>query len=523
MPWGDETTRPWPGMAGSAARRHTMGDAPGHAGAGPSDTPMRSSSIALILLALIIALPAAWGGGITRASVGADGTEGNGMSGISRVQVSADGRLVAFDSFADNLVPNDTNGHSDVFVRDLRAGHTTRVSVASDGGEANGFSEFPALSADGRFVTFVSRADNLAPDDTNGRADVFVHDRQTGETSRISSASDGTPANGASREPAISADGRFVAFASAASNLVPGDTNGRDDVFVHDRQARATERVSIPSGGGQGNGSSDSPALSADGRHVAFASLADNLAAGDTNGAQDVFVHDRATGETTCASVASDGTLADFGSFQPALSGDGRIVAFGSFASNLVAGNDASTGDIFVHDRQTGRTSCVSMAPDGGLPDADSGSPSLSADGRFVAFWSMASNLAAGDTNETLDIFRHDRKTGRTEGVSWADGASGNSASDMPFLSADGRFVAFGSTAIHLVPNDTNEQKDIFVWDAGAPPRPPLSRAADALRAAAGLTIPTPAEGAALDADGSGAVTLSDAAALAREAAGPMP
>src|SRR5439155_1725953 len=205
------------------------------------------------------------------------------------------------DSAASDLVAGDTNGVSDVFVHDRQTGTTERVSVASGGAQGNGSSGLigfafpPALSADGRFIAFVSFATNLVAGDTNAATDVFVHDRQT-ETSRASCvASGGTEGNAASLGFALSADGRFVAFRSDATNLVAGDTNGTTDVFVHDRQTGATERMSVGSGGVQGNGFSAGPALSADGRFVAFRSVGTNLVAGDTNGATDVFVHDRQT------------------------------------------------------------------------------------------------------------------------------------------------------------------------------------------------------------------------------------
>ncbi len=220
---------------------------------------------------------------------------------------SADGRYVAFASFASNLVPGDTNSLTDVFVHDRQTGKTTRASVDSAGGEANGISILPAISADGRFVTFTSFASNLVPGDTNSLTDVFVHDRQTGKTTKVSVDSAGGEANGISFNHVISADGRFVAFTSLASNLVPGDHNGLRDIFVHDRQTGETTRVSVDSAGGEANGSSMFPAISADGRFVAFTSFAFNLVAGDHNGLRDVFVQDRQTGETTRVNADSAG------------------------------------------------------------------------------------------------------------------------------------------------------------------------------------------------------------------------
>ena len=237
------------------------------------------------------------------------------------------------------------------------AGLTTRVSVDSAGNQANGGSFAPAISADGRFVAFHSVATDLVGGDTNGVGDIFVHDRQTGLTTRVSVDSVGNQANGDSNFAAISADGRFVAFHSVATNLLGAgvDTNGTTDIFVHDLQTGLTTRVSVDSAGNQANDHSVLAAISADGRFVAFESFATNLlgVGGDTNGVWDVFVHDRQTGLTTRVSVDSAGNQANSDSHLPAISADGRFVAFHSVATNLVgAGVDTNgTTDVFVHDR----------------------------------------------------------------------------------------------------------------------------------------------------------------------------
>jgi WD40-like Beta Propeller Repeat len=297
--------------------------------------------------------------------------------------ISADGRFLAFDSHASNLVAGDTNGRNDVFVRDRLSGKTTRVSVRTGGEQGTDASYLRAITADGRFVVFSSYASNLVPGDTEGCngerltcSDVFVRDRLTGKTTRVSVGSGGKQANGNSGEAAISSDGRFVAFSSYASNLVAGDTNKCvrkflggtapsarrypcADVFVRDGATGDIERVSVNSRDTQANGDSGlrGLAISGDGRHVAFVSEASNLVAGDTNkecfspigqapfskdrvryNCGDVFMHDRVTGKTTRASVSSGGKQANGASYEPSISADGRFVAFTSEASNLVAG-----------------------------------------------------------------------------------------------------------------------------------------------------------------------------------------
>jgi Tol biopolymer transport system component len=282
---------------------------------------------------------------------------------------------------------------------------TRRVSVSSAGAEGNNWSYYPSISADGRFVAFSSDASNLVAGDGNGTSDVFVRDRATGKTRRVSVSSAGAEGNNASYDPSISADGRFVAFHSDASNLVAGDGNGTSDVFVRDRATGKTRRVSVSSAGAEGNGDSYASSISADGRFVAFHSNASNLVAGDGNGTSDIFVHDRATGKTRRVSVSSAGAQGNGASYNPSISADGRFVAFHSNASNLVAGDGNGTTDVFVHDRATGKTRRVSVSSAGAEGNGASYNPSISADGRFVAFESSASNLVAGDGNGTSDIF----------------------------------------------------------------------------------------------------------------------
>ncbi len=583
-----------------------------------------------------------------RISVNVIGTDADGTS--EEPAISADGRHVSFHSRATNIVVGDTNDTEDLFVRDRDTGQSERASVSNGGAQPAFGLSASAINADGRFVTWVSSATNLVLDDTNGMADAFVRNRDVfgdtdgdgfsdaddncqwtandqtdsdndglgdtcdadspdsdldadgvpsnvdncpltpngdqadadgdgigdacdtnsndgpsgnldgdafvnnadncplaanddqadadgdgigdvcdgnpndgpagdldgdgtandadncpliasadladadgdgvgdpcdeniGTTGRVSLDSAGLEGNEDSTQPSLSADGRFVAFRSSASNLVPGDTNGMMDIFVRDRQTGATQRVSVNSGGAQGNGDADEPAMSADGLFVAYASSATNLVAGDTNGVSDVFVHNRQTGTTERIIVNSAGVQGNDGSVDAAISADGRFVAFASLATNLVASDTNGARDIFVRDRLTGTTHRVNVDNAGAESETGSGatSPSISADGRFVAFDSTASSLTSGDTNGTRDVFVRDRQYGITERASVdSAGLGGNRTSDFPSISADGQFVAFSSQATNLVAGDTNGREDIFVHDrqTGATERVSVSTA----------------------------------------------
>ena len=400
-----------------------------------------------------------------RVSVDSSGAPAAGDS--FETSTSADGRYVAFESWAANLVPGDTNLTRDVFVRDRQTGTTERVSVSSLGVQGNFDSYGPAISADGRYVAFESEATNLVPGDTNGLTDAFVRDRLTGVTERVSVSSLGTQGDDSTYDLSISADGRYVAFHSFATNLVPGDTNGTSDVFVRDRQAGATERVSVDALGGEPNGASQDPSISADGRFVAFRCDA-TLVPMDTNAWTDVYVRDRLLGTTELVSVDSSGNVGNGYCYFPVISADGRYVAFWSGSTNLVSGDTNGFGDVFVHDRTTGETERASVDSLGSQGHGESGwvGISISGDGRFVAFQSEADDLVPGDTNGRSDLFVRDRSNATTALVSVdSSGAQGNQNSYFCSISADGRCVAFWSFSDDLVPGDTNGSADVFLRD----------------------------------------------------------
>ena len=405
------------------------------------------------------------------ASVNAAGVPADTGVAYLSASLSGDGRFVAFSSDATNLVHGITGRAYHVYVRDRQAGETALVDVDADGSPTDGGSVVSrgSISSDGRFVAFASNSATLVTGDTNGVTDVFVRDRSTGETTRVSVDSLGAQANRESYSACISGDGRFVAFSSGASNLVPGDTNGCVDVFVHDRATRRTIRVSVDSTGAQARFASTNASISADGRFVAFDSAASNLVAGDANDQRDVFVHDLTTGRTERASVNSNGGEATFGwngyiggSIFPAISGDGRFVAFLSDAAHLdlryyVFG---LTG-YFVHDRLTGSTTRVSVSS-AGIPANPISiypiyPPAISADGRYVAFACRDGTLDNGDDNLTLDVFVHDLRTRETLLQSRSSsGVVGDGASNDPALSADGSVIVFMSGSTNLVDPPTS-------------------------------------------------------------------
>lgn len=363
--------------------------------------------------------------------------------------VSADGQFVAFQSDASNLVQGDTNGVTDIFVYTRVTERIERVSIASDGSQASGASINPSISADGRIIAFVSWASNLAPGDTNtlpdppptNAPDIFVHDRQTGETERVSIASNSMQANDRSDNPSISGDGRYVAFVSWASNLVRDDTNDAPDIFVHDRQSGKTERVSIASDGAQSNGWSEAAAISADGRWVAFVSQATNLVPNAVAKPCGVFVHDRSNGQTDLASLDPSGhPISGSG---PSISKDGHWVAFWD-------------PHVYLRDRRVERTILVASNvleyTEGGT--CGSGGISLSADGNWLAYSSEQT------PDHTLEIFLSSLQERREQRIT-----HGNAMSNTPSLSADGRWLAFRSSANDLVAGDTNGVEDIFLYD----------------------------------------------------------
>jgi Tol biopolymer transport system component len=378
--------------------------------------------------------------------------------------MSADGRYVAFMSQASDLLPFTISGQQ-VYRRDIATGAVALVSADSNELPGSAASDEPSISADGSAVAFQSNAANLVVNDTNGVRDIFLRDVISNVTSRVSIATDGSEANGESAEASLSAAGTHVAFTSEATNLVAGDNNVASDIFVHDIVTGETTLESVSLFGGQGDQDSGEPSMSADGRFVAFSSSAITLVPNDTNGMKDVFVRDRLMGSTTRVSVSSVGVQSDGISYRPYISGDGRYVAFGSTATNLVVGDSNGTADVFVHDLQTNETSRVSIASTGDEADGSLSPCGVSADGRYILFFGTATTLVPDDTNGEADVFLHDRVTAVTIRVSVASfGEQADGASGPGKMSDDARFVAFASWG-QLVAVDMNQVQDVYLVD----------------------------------------------------------
>ena len=413
----------------------------------------------------------------TRVSVKYGTENGEPNASSSQPDISADGRYVAFDSAATDLLSTkDSQLHSDIFVRDLTNQTTERISVkygtAID--EPNTFSYRPAISAHGRYVAFESYATNLlSTPDLLSYTDIFVRDRTNQTTERVSVKYDteSDEPNSSSSKPAISADGSYVAFESYATNLLSTpDSLSYTDIFIRDRLTDTTERISISTTGGEPNGSSFRPAISADGRFVAFESSATNLlSTPDSLLNTDIFVRDRITATTERISISTTGGEPHGSSGYPDISADGRYVAFGSLAPDLVENDTNGLSDVFIFDRQTKMTELVSVNSNGeqqtGGDNTGYGGV-LSADGRYVTFSSEATNLVDNDTGGFRDLFRRDRKKGVTIQVSvnTAGEAQNGWVYEQYSISGDGRFLAFMSQATNLVePNDVQFNNDIFL------------------------------------------------------------
>ena len=399
------------------------------------------------------------------------------FSGSYYVLAKIDALDVVDEAVEGDLLENGNNIYFDTNATRIALLPTTfpTLTLASTTGAvtANGYSDNPSLSADGRYTAFASDASNLVAGDGNGTRDIFIFDSQNNTVRRLNVSQQGAPANAPSNNPALSADGRFLAFSSEATNLILGDTNAFSDIFVVDTITGAIARQSVSTAGGQSNGSSFRPAMSGDGRYLVFESSATNLIAGTTaSGISHIYVRDRTLGTTTLVSQASAGTAGNGASLQASISGDGRYVAFESDANNLVDGDTNALRDIFLRDLTTGTTTRVSVGPGGvqSIGNAAGGAsraPSITTDGRYIAFGSEATNLVVGDTNNVSDVFVYDRVSATTSRLSVASsGGQGIDPSIAPFnigsfnpnISSTGRYVTFASITDNITPGDEGGQ-----------------------------------------------------------------
>ncbi len=408
----------------------------------------------------------------TRVSVTNAGAQSSGGANDAPA-ISSDGRYVAFASLSTNLVPGDTNAVSDVFVRDSVGGTTTRVSVSGAGAQSNGISDQPAISGDGRYIAFRSSASNLVASDTNGHYDVFVRDIVAGTTTRVSVSTSGTEGNDDSAQPALSADGRYVVFQSFANNLIAADLRGKADIFLRDQTQNTTERVSLSYNDGSPAGQSLWPSVSADGRFVAYSSTAFNITLNSFTSVGEIYVRDRVSNTNLAMSIGTDNKPGDLESRKPRISSDGTTVVWRSLATNLVGGDTNGKADIFVRNVTGGPISRIKGVA-GAQANGDSDEPTIDATGRMIAFRSAATNLVPGDTNGVDDTVVVDRQQATLVRANLSSaGAQATALSMHAAISATGQKVAFRTTA-KLVPADTNTLFDIYVRDLDTLPNPDL-------------------------------------------------
>ena len=399
----------------------------------------------------------------TRVSLGPGGVEA--LSGCTNPVLSADGRWVAFESGASNLVAGDTNNYSDIFLVDLQASTLVRASTTATGGESTSPSQFASLSADGRYVAFKTSASNLMPVPPNGHPQYVIKDMQSGVLEAASANSSGTMGNHESFG-VMTRDGRHFVFTSDATNLVLGDTNGVNDVFERDLNTGVTVRVNLGPGGIQDTSPSGVPRASADGRFVVFTSASSVLVPGDTNPSGDVFLADLQSGTIVFADTNFLGVQANGGCSDPDVSDDGRFVSFVAHASNLVLTDTHNQECVYVKDMQTGSVylaSTDSLQLSGGV---HGGFPVLTPNGRVVLFWT-GSVLDPQDTNAFMDMYAHDIFTARTAIVDLgSSGAAGNTNVWQDFgTNQDGSKFVFSSDSTNVVPGDLNSHEDVFVRD----------------------------------------------------------
>ncbi|OGL31889.1 hypothetical protein A3F64_00595, partial [Candidatus Saccharibacteria bacterium RIFCSPHIGHO2_12_FULL_42_8] len=398
----------------------------------------------------------------SRVSVDSNGSEANNFS--SSPSISTDGRYIAYSSAATNLVAGDTNGVLDVFLYDTVTETTKRISVDSGGNEAHSDSYEPSISGDGRYIAYASDADNLVTSDTNIMTDMFLYDTVNETTSRISVDSGGVEADGSSGGASVSSDGRYITYHSDATNLVAGDTNVTTDVFLYDTDTQTTSRISVDSGGTESTGYSYSPAISGDGQYITYSSDSTDLVIGDTNGFSDIFLYNVATQTTTRISMDTGGNESNNGSAYSNISSNGRYIVYQSEASDLIFGDSNLAQDIFLYDTLAQTTTLISKDSNGVISGNYSSDAVISGDGKYIVYQSIGENLVNNDTNANFDIYAFEIDSGKTFRVSVDSNKNqGNGGSSLPTISGDGKYIAYSSDATNLVATDINTFTDIFL------------------------------------------------------------
>lgn len=420
----------------------------------------------LVLFSLLVGLHAygknkSFSSSVSLASIGVSSSLANGTS--RSVSPSSNGRYIAFESNASNLVSGDTNSATDVFVFDKQTGTTIRASVDSSGAQGNGRSYNPVISGNGQFVAFVSTATNLVSGDTNFCSDIFVRDLVNNVTTRVSVGASGVQADSGSDTPSISNDGRYVGFRSEATNLIgSSDTNDKTDFFIRDTVGGTTSIVSVDTSGALANDHSSEGKISGDGNFFVFTSKASNLVSGDTNQCVDIFLRDIVNSTTSLISKDASSELGNRASTNPDISSDGRYVVFQSHAGNLVANDTNGYSDIFLVDITNSTIERVSLKSGLDQVSSENVNPKVSDDGRFVVFETYANDLDPLDANNQWDIYLRDRTSKLTTLVSSASSVAGNSWSTSGDISNDGKFLVFTSFASNLVSGDMNGRSDVF-------------------------------------------------------------
>ena len=409
--------------------------------------------LSAITLGILIAHSSAFAASTTLVS----GISGKKILGASsNPSLNSDGTKIAFQSNS-GIFGNDSANLQHIYLKNTSSNTFSRISVDSNGNNADSISFSPSISGDGKIITYYSYAKNLVSGDTNNSTDVFARDLNTNKTILVSSSATGVYGNGESASPIVSRNGKFVAFDSKATNITTLSTNNKRQVYVKNLSTGEIDIVSINNAGLAGNQDSFLPSISNDGRYVAFASYASNLPSANAN-KYDIYIHDRQTNTTELVSVGANNH-----SGQATISGDGRYVAFLTLATTIVSGDTNSTADIIIYDRNNSTFQRVQKS--GSIPNGPSFAPKFSEDGRFLAFYSAASNLITNDTNAKVDLFVFDNALNSIErlNLNASGGQTSVNIGNVISISGNGQVAAFSTPESLVGAADENNQNDVYI------------------------------------------------------------